>query len=137
MGVQRMTTCALRPQGPTASVAAALREILLRTLSSAEIGRTGGPIEAGVGRDAVLKELRGIPGSLIREKPQRANMLALFLRDPGDEALTGSLLGDDVLRPGASWEEHMDRDELAARSDALADGAWMRRAADPTSPPSP
>jgi hypothetical protein len=64
-------------------------------------------------------------------------MLALFLRDPGDEALTGSLLGDDVLRPGASWEEHMDRDELAARSDALADGAWMRRAADPMSPPSP
>lgn len=39
-----------------------MREILLRRLSSREIARTGGPNEDGVGQDAILNELRGIPG---------------------------------------------------------------------------
>jgi hypothetical protein len=41
---------------------AALRGILLRRLSSLEIKRTGGPKEDGIGRDAILNELRGMPG---------------------------------------------------------------------------
>ena len=48
------------------SVAAAIREILLRTLSSGEIARTGGPTEDGVGRDAILNELRPIDGAAAR-----------------------------------------------------------------------
>lgn len=42
------------------SVAAALREILLRRLSSLEIKRTGGPTKDGVGQDAILHELEGV-----------------------------------------------------------------------------
>ena len=42
------------------SVAAALREILLRKLSSVDFNRTGGPTEDGVGRDAILEELNGV-----------------------------------------------------------------------------
>jgi hypothetical protein len=106
------------------SVAAAIREILLRTLSSGEIARTGGPTEDGVGRDAILNELRDIPGvteHIVRQ--QLANLKA-----SGDyDRIIGEVTAIVEEEHAAELEALRKAEEARAEAERREEDARRRR----------